>query len=1101
MNKRILSLILALTMLFGVLPSFATDISSVDTIVESNIDDKVIVEEKVSKDSEIEEIEIGMSILVFNEDGTYIVKGKPEIKTINIEDYNEGITVLEALRATNIEYDDSAGWITSIDEIEAPKTGGWMFTVNDEFPNVGAGEFKLEDEDKLIWYCSYDYKRDMAPTWEELRGQAPEEKITIKIKEAKNSLKVGEELSLRAEIKKGNEILENKEIIWSSSDEEVVSLNESGKLKAKKVGEVKVRASLAEDENIKDSLKIKIIEENKVQAKEQLDKNLEYIYKEISNPNITNEWSILSLARGDYKVSSDYYNLYYRNIVDHLKKKNGKLENGTDYSRLIIGLTAIGKDIRKIDSYNLLETLADFDYITNQGINGPVYALIALDSHNYEIPSRASIDNQTTRNKLIKDILDKEINEEGWSWGFTDGADIDMTAMVIQALSPYYNDRNDVKTAVDRAIDWLGKVQKDHGGFESWGSNSPESISQVILALTELGIDPHTDKRFIKNGNSPLDSLLTFELDKLGIMTVNQVTYALVSYDRYLNDKNTLYDMSDVEILKESNESEKPFIEIPLEGNSPRIEISKDNSQDKKDRKIKIKEEDKDKNIEIIIPKDNKSKLLLDLELNTSLPQIQASKGKLSLEIPEFTKVLSGDSSKIEVFTSKDTSDEGLKDLIERNISKDYELDKVYERFSMGGKDRIEFNDYVSLTFKDLASKDLAYIEDGKLHTIARVSSNKEARDRKKDEYAYRDGNDLIVKTKHFTDFIAYTSRYIDRDDDRDIYIDLSIDKKTINKGYVLGSTRVGIRKGDTVWDILKDQLDRRRIDYKASGNGYIQSIDGDGEFDYGPGSGWMYKVDGKYPEYGANDFKLYGGERVEWRYTRNLGEDLGEDLSKWEDKNNNKPRPPKFEEKENKSQIENKKERFTKEEKEIKEVLSEKYKDTKSVSLWALNDIERATKLGFVEGFNGKFNPKANVTRAEFTRMVISLLDLDIGKLEDNNFTDVSKADWFYPYINAAYESGILVGSEGKFNPNDSITREEVASIIGRVLELKYEKTNIDYKDMNKVSSWAKNDVESVISSGILVGYDNNFNPKDKTTREMATAVIMRAYDYKNKK
>ncbi|HBV66805.1 MAG TPA: hypothetical protein DEF04_00460, partial [Clostridiales bacterium] len=119
-------------------------------------------------------------------------------------------------------------------------------------------------------------------------------------------------------------------------------------------------------------------------------------------------------------------------------------------------------------------------------------------------------------------------------------------------------------------------------------------------------------------------------------------------------------------------------------------------------------------------------------------------------------------------------------------------------------------------------------------------------------------------------------------------YITLSIDKKTIGKGYVMSPTKIEITPGETVWDVLKRELDKRGIEYKVSFNPrynsvYIESIEGDGEMDHGQFSGWMYNVNGRYPDYGASLYELEDGDVVQWRYTTNLGVDLGEDNSKWE--------------------------------------------------------------------------------------------------------------------------------------------------------------------------------------------------------------------------
>ena len=224
---------------------------------------------------------------------------------------------------------------------------------------------------------------------------------------------------------------------------------------------------------------------------------------------------------------------------------------------MILALTSIGKDPSDVAGYDLLEPLADLDYVKSQGINGPIFALIALDSHDYEIPKVVAGKTQTTRDALIDTILAAQLSDGGWNVN-GNGADADMTAMAIQALAPYYNSNAKVKSAVDDALKRLSQMQEDNGGYTSWGTSNAESVAQVIVALTSLGIDPASDGRFIKNGYSTLDALATFYNDKGGFkhsqsdmtasngLATEQAYYALASWYRLKNGKTSLYDMSDV---------------------------------------------------------------------------------------------------------------------------------------------------------------------------------------------------------------------------------------------------------------------------------------------------------------------------------------------------------------------------------------------------------------------------------------------------------------------------------------------------------------------------------------------------------------------------
>lgn len=271
------------------------------------------------------------------------------------------------------------------------------------------------------------------------------------------------------------------------------------------------------------------------------------------------EWSVLCLARGGYyEKGSKYFEDYYSKIVDTVNtlaptvaSNNGALHSkkSTDNSRLILALSAIGKDATKVGNWNLITPYDNFEWIPKQGINGAIFALIALDTHGYETTDK------TIRTKCVDYILDKELEGGGWTLS-GNIADPDITAMALQALVNYRSDKN-VQAASERAFDVLSAMQQSDGGFSSWGTANSESISQVITATTAWGINPDTDPRFIKNGISAVDALLSFyspeekmfkhELTKSGNdMATDQGAYALIAYDRFCKGKNSLYDMSDV---------------------------------------------------------------------------------------------------------------------------------------------------------------------------------------------------------------------------------------------------------------------------------------------------------------------------------------------------------------------------------------------------------------------------------------------------------------------------------------------------------------------------------------------------------------------------
>lgn len=267
--------------------------------------------------------------------------------------------------------------------------------------------------------------------------------------------------------------------------------------------------------------------------------------------SIGGEWMVIGLARSGYDVPEDYYDNVIAFVQENINEKQQlHPAKSTENSRLILALTAIGKDVTAVNGHNLLMGLTDMEYLQKQGINGPIWALIAFDSGNYPIP-----EGTVTRETLIETILAAQLPDGGWALT-GEVSDPDMTGMALQALAPYYAENETVKAAVDKALVTLSQMQGDDGSFASIDGPSSESIAQVIVALTALGIDPDQDERFIKNGYSVWDALLTYYIPGGGFrhvpdgdldgMSTEQGYYAMVAYYRMLEEKTALYDMTDI---------------------------------------------------------------------------------------------------------------------------------------------------------------------------------------------------------------------------------------------------------------------------------------------------------------------------------------------------------------------------------------------------------------------------------------------------------------------------------------------------------------------------------------------------------------------------
>ena len=261
---------------------------------------------------------------------------------------------------------------------------------------------------------------------------------------------------------------------------------------------------------------------------------LEYVVSDPASGSAGGEWAALVLGRTGRMTEGwkEKYLVSVKNSLD-AKSETLKAENklhasrSTDNSRTVIGLYSAGADVTCFNGWNLCAPLAgdraggdkteqsaDYEYTQMQGINGPVFALIALDYAGYYSENETNVidlteENVTTlRDDYIDYILAKELQTGGWAFSGSD-ADPDVTMMAVQALSKYTY-LSEVNDAVERALTVMSAQQNTDGGFASWGTVNSESIAQVICGLTMLGIDPAKDERFIKNGKTVVDALKSF---------------------------------------------------------------------------------------------------------------------------------------------------------------------------------------------------------------------------------------------------------------------------------------------------------------------------------------------------------------------------------------------------------------------------------------------------------------------------------------------------------------------------------------------------------------------------------------------------------------
>ncbi len=296
------------------------------------------------------------------------------------------------------------------------------------------------------------------------------------------------------------------------------------------------------------------------------------------------DWFPIGLGRLGIQ---DNYSAYLAVIEDQIEERYaqpGKLSaaKATEWHRISLAVLAMGGDPTNIGTDaagNPIDLIADGSYdrgkttpLGRQGINGWIWGLISLDSMRYEIPEGAYY----SRDDIIVEIIRQQLTDGGFTLSGKI-SDPDITAMALQALAPYYNSEKTysytqkatgeevtktVHQIVDEALSCLSELQLDTGDYKSWGTQNVESTDQVVVALCALGINPLTDARFIKNGNTLLDGIMIYRMDdggfvhsytydpdnptslpdKSNTMASEQTLYTMAAIWRHQNGMRTLYD-------------------------------------------------------------------------------------------------------------------------------------------------------------------------------------------------------------------------------------------------------------------------------------------------------------------------------------------------------------------------------------------------------------------------------------------------------------------------------------------------------------------------------------------------------------------------------
>lgn len=778
---------------------------------------------------------------------------------------------------------------------------------------------------------------------------------------------------------------------------------------------------------------------------EYLNKALANIKKTVPTPqvgSVSGEWAVLGLARGNANVTNSYYDSYYDRVVAYVKaniKSGEKLDNtkSTEHSRIILALTAIGEDPTSVGGHNLLTALNDLDYVKKQGSNGPIWALLAVDSGNYEYAKRE---------QLIAAILDERTGN-GWS---LDGgtADADMTAMALQALAPY-NDENhpEVKSAIEAALTLLSGMQQNDGGFASFGTANSESAAQVVVALSALGLDANTDSRFVKNGHSVLENLLSYAQEDGSFlhlsdgssgnnqMAAEQGTYALVAYDRHVKGKHSLYDMTDV--VKREDASAQEVIDM-IDSIGEVNEYSYDAIAEARNAYNKLSAADKAKvtNYNTLTAAEDAYKAILSEKQTERYKELKAHYDEL---LSDKTKKY-GTAAKKKLLSVLQTA--------QRDMNAAVSCERVEEIFQK-------------------AMSDLDAVKPGDIEVTFRLIGALEAT------------QDVdLTKDSYLPEYVTWVP----------------------TKTYAL-------QENATVYDLFTEAMSDAGLRYIGAESNYVSTIYAPSclggytlsEFTNGKKSGWMYTVNGTHPNQGLKNWTLNDNDVVVWHYVN----DYSHEVADWF----NDPNYPSL----GNGTYYNGWLRAAdiSPEQYVNELLGKILKVGKNGTVepkLTFQHIGKSVTFTFKPdtGYkvkDVKVNGKSVGAVKTYTidKLTVSTrieVEFTNGKLP---FTDVRESDWFYEDVAFAYENGLFAGtSDTTFSPNASMTRAMLVTVLYRLEGQPAVNGRSGFSDV-QYNGYYEDAVTWAADNGIVNGTSTTtFSPNANVTREQMAAILYRYAQHK---
>ncbi|HDR7795130.1 TPA: DUF4430 domain-containing protein [Bacillus luti] len=530
-------------------------------------------------------------------------------KEEQIKDGETALSLLQKVMGDKVEAETMSfgTYVKGIDGLTAGATSGWLYDVNDKSAEVGADSYKLKSGDVVVFRFVSDWSNMSQETLQQTLDKfgtcktVEEPKTDDPKQEKPEEPKTDDPKQEKPEEPKTDDPKQEKPEEPKTDDpkQEKPEEPKTDDPKQEKPEEPK-------QENVQVSA---------AQVNEAISKTSDKMLQE----GIDSDWVALALSRSGNNIPIDAQVNYVKAVTEKVEKRVNRF-SATDLARTIIMMNAMNADPKKVGGHNLVQKLYESDKVNS--VTGYTFALLAFDTKKYEIP----VESKWNRVALVDALLQSQHTDGGWTYDSTSSKDsasnVDVTAMVLSALAPY-QDRPDVKPAIQKAVAYLYDNQLENGGFAADGQENSNSTAQAIIGLSLVkDVDQNRLHKAMQN-------LLSYQLpngefkwlpsDQNGSgMATEQALLALVQFKEL---GKSIYDWSNV-----------PATEIDTKPNvdPENVVVEKEVIEEPKEQK-QVQQETKDENLKVVV--DNKPVKNEKTGSGKTLPKTGASSHSAATEV------------------------------------------------------------------------------------------------------------------------------------------------------------------------------------------------------------------------------------------------------------------------------------------------------------------------------------------------------------------------------------------------------------------------------------------------------------------------------------